>query len=294
MGKGALVGGCGISGHLPVSVIEEWVREDLPYVDLTTSALGIASVRAKASVITREEVIACGLAEAAAVYEYLGGIVEGIAEEGRQVRAGEVLLEVTGSAASLHAAWRVAQVLVAIGSAVATHTRELVASAREVSPNVIVAVARKAPPGLRHLYYRCVLCGGASLHRVGISDSVLVFPNHTRLVGGLKEALSALKERRWLIGERRVVVEVSSLQEALLAAESGVVDEVQVDHLSPDELRSLIEEVKAVNPSIKVAVGGGIGLENIKEYASTGVDVIVTSAPYWVRPADVTTRIEKA
>jgi len=195
-------------------------------------------------------------------------------------------------AGSLHAAWRVAQTLAAIGSSVATYTRLMVERARRVNPNIIVAVARKAPPGLRHLYYRCILCGGATLHRVGVSDTILVFPNHTRLTGGLEEVLERLRKARSMIGERRVVVEVESFGEALKAAESGVVDEVQLDHVSPGELRKLVNTLRRLNPNIKIAVGGGITLENIEEYASTGVDVIVTSAPYWTKPADYTTKIE--
>jgi molybdenum transport protein len=284
--------GCNIPTLIPNSIIEEWIREDIPYSDLTTAILGIASKEAIATLYSRERVVVCGLEEAAQVYKYVGASVETLISEGEWVEAGSPILRAVGPAGSLHAAWRVAQTLAAIGSSVATYARFMVERARKVNPNVIVAVVRKAPPGLRHLYYRCILCAGAALHRAGISDTILVFPNHTRVVGGLEKVLERLKKARSMIGERKVIIEVESVDEALKAAESGIVDEVQLDHISPDELRTTINAIRKLNPNVKVAVGGGITLENVEDYASTGVDVIVTSAPYWVKPADFTTKIE--
>ena len=287
-----LVTGCRIPTLLPGWLVEEWLREDIPYSDLTTAVLGVADKQARAQVVARERIVVCGVSEAEAVYEAAGARVEVVVEEGGWAEPGAVILRAWGSAGSLHAAWRTAQTLIAIGSAVATYTRLMVERARKANPDIIVAVARKAPPGLRHLYYRCVLCGGATLHRVGISDTILVFPNHTRLLGGVEVLVERLRQARGIIGERRVVVEVESLEEARRLAESGVVDEIQLDHMSPNELAKAVREIKTVNPSVKVAVGGGITLENVEEYAKTGVDVIVTSAPYWAKPADITTRIE--
>jgi len=283
---------CSPALYLPQSLVEEWIREDIPFADLTTTVLAISDMDARARVILRERAVVCGAYEAAAVYNATGARVRERHIEGVWAEPGETILTAYGTAASLHAAWRVAQTLVAIGSAVATYTRLMVERAKQVNPHIVVAVARKAPPGLRHLYYHCVLCGGASLHRVGISDSILVFPNHYKLIGGLREALRRLRHAKSLVGERLIVVEVETLEEAIEAAESGVVDEVQVDHVTPGELAEIVKAVRKVNPRVKIAVGGGINLDNIGEYAATGVDVIVTSAPYWVKPVDVTTRIE--
>ncbi len=284
---------CGAeSQFLPTSLLDEWIRQDIPYLDLTTMVLGLSGEPARARLLLRERAVVCGLAEAAAVYRRLGASAEPVAREGEWAPPGTVLLEARGSAGSLHAAWRTAQLLVALGSAAATYARLMAEKARRVNPGVVVAVARKAPPGLRHLYYRCVLCGGASLHRLGVSDTVLVFPNHTRVAGGPEAVLERLRKARPLIGERRVVVEAETLEEALLYARSGLVDEIQLDHLEPRALRDAVRKLKEANPGIKIAVGGGITLENVEDYAAAGVDVIVTSAPYWARPVDVTTRME--
>ncbi len=279
------------SSHLPRSLVDEWLGQDTGLLDLTTTMLGIQDVEAEATLVSRERIVACGVCEAAAVYEAAGATVTHAQREGAWLEPGAVLLRVRGPAGALHRAWRVAQTLAAIGSAVATETRRLVEEAKKANLRVIVAVARKAPPGLRGLYYRCVLAGGASLHRMGLGDTVLVFPQHYRLLpGGLEEALERLREARSLAGERRIVVETAARDEALLAAGSGVVDEIQLDHMEPRELARLAEEIRRLAPGVKIAVGGGITVDNVALYAPH-VDVVVTSAPYWARPADLTTRI---
>ncbi|MEB3797408.1 MAG: hypothetical protein G5Z42_01135 [Caldisphaeraceae archaeon] len=169
----------------------------------------------------------------------------------------------------------------------------MVEKARKVKPKNYYSCCAQGTPGLRHLYYHCVLCGGATPHRIGISDTILIFPNHTRLLKGIDRVIDRIKEARLLIGERQVVVEVDSLAEAIKAAKSGVVDEVQLDHVVPDELCSMVTKIRKVNDKVRIAVGGGINLGNVEEYAATGVDVIVTSAPFWAMLIDITTRIEE-
>ena len=93
---------------------------------------------------------------------------------------------------------------------------------------------------------------------MGLSETVLVFRNHlVFLEGGLREALERLRGARGVVGERLVAVEAESVEEALLAAESGVVDEVQLDHVEPEELARLVRGAEAPEPRIRVAVGGG-------------------------------------
>ncbi|MCE4624158.1 MAG: ModD protein [Caldisphaeraceae archaeon] len=285
--------GCNLSMHLPENLVDEWIREDIPFMDLTTSILGIANRPAKASIILRERAVMCGLQEASAIYRRLGAFVENKIVEGTWGEPGQEPMVLQGTSGQLHAGWRVAQTLVSIGSGVATYTQLMVEKARKVNPKVIIVAARKAPPGLRHLYYHCVLCGGATPHRIGISDTVLIFPNHTRLLKGIDGVIDRIKEARSLIGERQVVVEVENLDEAIKAAKSGVIDEVQLDHVMPDKLYSFVTKIREVNDKVRIAVGGGINLDNIEKYATTGVDVIVTSAPFWARPIDLTTRIEE-
>ena len=67
---------------------------------------------------------------------------------------------------------------------------------------------------------------------------------------------------------------------------------IQVDKLGPEDLAALVKAVRAVAPQAAVAAAGGINLDNVKAYAATGVDLLVTSAMYWGKPADIGVAME--
>ncbi|MGB9133756.1 MAG: nicotinate-nucleotide pyrophosphorylase, partial [Methanosarcina sp.] len=103
--------------------------------------------------------------------------------------------------------------------------------------------------------------------------------NHLEVVGELKK-LRAMK---------KIEIEPRSREEALKYATA--VDIMLLDHLSPIELQKIGPELKRLNPKLELAVGGIEG-NKIPEYAPF-VDIIVTSAPYYANPLDLTTKIEK-
>lgn len=278
---------------IPTRVIEEWLREDIPFGDLTTNALGIADKPGVAEVIVRESGVICGLEEASKIYGILGASCELFVKDGDKVGPGALALKAKGSAKALHAAWRAAQVVIEYASGVATKTWRLVSKAKSVNPKVVIATTRKAPPGARSLYFKAVLSGGGIIHRASLSETILIFHNHVSLVGGFEEALRKALEARRRWPEKKLAFEVGSIEEALKAAEIGI-DEVQLDHIGIDELKRLVPKLRELNPQIVIAVAGGIDEHNIEEYASTGVDVIVTSAPYHAKPLNITTKIYAA
>jgi len=267
---------------IPEELIDEWIREDVGPFDLTTFTLGIEDKPGEAEVILREEGVVCGLREAARVYQKVGAEEIELIEEGKEAK--DIVMRIRGPAGSLHKAWRVAQNIVALASGVATYTRMMIKKAKKVNPKIKIIVVRKAPP-CRWLYYKGVICGGGSLHRTSLSDTVVLFKNHV-VFTGLEEALKRLKESDY-VWDKKIVIEVENLEEALKVADYGF--DMQVDHLAPSELRLIYEKVKERNPSVRVLASGGIKLENVEEYAF--VDAILTSAPYWARPLDVTTKM---
>ncbi|WP_434731259.1 ModD protein [Thermogladius sp. KZ2Tp1] len=267
--------------------LESLLREDLPHFDLTTLYLGISEERGTARLVARSKGVLAGVEEAAAVYEKVGASAECLMRSGLEVVEGSVVLEARGGAGALHAAWRVAQALVSYMSGVATYTRLMVEAARRVNPRVVVATTRQTPPGFRRLWLKAVLAGGGVVHRQSLSDEILLFRNHLVFAGGrgLGEVVRSLKAR---VGYKRVGVEVGSLEEAFEAVEAGA-DYVQFDHVDPATLRSWVSRLRSEFSAVSIGVGGGVDLENVGDYAATGVDVIVTSAPYHAKPLDFTT-----
>ena len=237
------------------------------------------------------EAVAACCGEAARIYSIAGARPVRFAVDGQVLRRGSTLLEVQGDVRSLHSAWRVAQGLASICMGIATKSRRLVERARRINPNVEVVSTRKTYPGLRALMIKAATSGGIFPHRTGLSDSVLVFKNHVKLLGGPEKAMHVLSELKRSSPTRRIMIEAESPDEAYLYARGGV-DVVQLDHVSPEDLRSIVPELRRISRSLLVAAAGGIDEDNIADYASTGVDIIVTSAPYRARPADLTTVME--
>jgi len=272
-------------------VLKKLIYEDIHFIDLTTQVLEISDLDGVARVFFREPgVVACS-EEAARIYKILGADVRYIVKSGVEVEAGQKILEAFGKASSLHLAWRVAQTLLSYASGVATYTRRMIEKARKVNPRIIIGTTRQPPPGTRIFYLKAVLVGGGVVHRQSLSDTILIFDNHLNFIEKprVRNAVERALKRS---GGRCVGVEVRSLEEAVEAVDSGACY-IQFERVSPKDLEKIVREIRKISDKIIVGVGGGITLENIEEYAATGVDMIVTSAPYRAKPIDVTTIIEK-
>jgi molybdenum transport protein len=186
--------------------------------------------------------------------------------------------------------WKVAQTLIEIWSGVATDARGIVTAATAVAPNIAVACTRKNVPGTKRFAVAAVKAGGAVMHRLGLSETVLVFPEHRAFLG--KEPFVGLVERlRRVAPEKRLVVEVNTLEAAIVAASVGF-DVIQAEKFTPDQIALLVARMATIARSRPVvAAAGGIHAGNVAAYAKAGADVVVTSSPYLARPRDVQVRI---
>ncbi|WP_299439009.1 ModD protein [uncultured Rhodospira sp.] len=261
------------------------LREDAPYGDLTTRALDLGDRPARMSFAARGPMVVCGVEEAARLLHLVGATARPDCASGAALGAGAPILSAEGSAEALLLAWKVAQMLVEWPSGVATAARAMVEAARSARPDAIVACTRKAIPGTRALSAKAVLAGGAVLHRTGLSDTVLLFPEH-RAVGGGAEALGGqIRTLKHACPERAVVVEVKTVEEALAAARHGA-DVLQLEKFPPDDVADVAARLPA-GAAVCIAAAGGIHPGNAGDYARAGARVLVTSAPYYAKPADV-------
>ena len=261
-----------------------YLKEDAPYGDLTTRSLAFRT-GARMTFRARDEMTVCGVEEAARLLELIGCTVNPQSVSGDRLAAKEPILDAVGTADQVMLGWKVSQTLVEWASGVATATRKLVDAARAANPHVVVACTRKAVPGTRILSAKAILAGGATLHRTGISDSILLFPEHRNLaVGadGLDYQIAALKRA---CPERSVVVEVTTVQEALEAERLGA-DVLQLEKFQPGLIAELVLSLPR-GTKAKIAAAGGITGVNAADYARSGADVLVTSSPYYAKPADV-------
>jgi len=275
---------------LPDSDIERFLEEDVPYGDLTTTLLEIGTCQGSMVFATREETILCGCEEACRVFEKCGARVTRTLSTGTRVQAGVDFLSVEGTARALHAGWKVALNLLEYGSGIATRTASIVEKAKSVNPAIAVVTTRKNFPGTKRLAIKAAVAGGAMPHRLGLSESILVFKQHTAFLGGLEAFLDQIPLLRLSAPENKIMVEAETLAEAVAVARAGA-DVVQIDKLSPGELASAVREVRALNRDVRISAAGGINAGNVQEFASTGVDIIVLSSVYFGKPADIAARM---
>lgn len=271
---------------LPDRDIEQFIEEDLPYGDLTTHLLGIGGQPGEIRCTTRHDTTVCCTEEAARVLELCGCRVTEAVPSGTLLPSGSVFLRAAGTARALHAGWKVALNLLEYGSGIASRTAAILRAARTVRPGIAVVSTRKCCPGTRKMAIKAVCAGGALPHRLGLSETVLVFRQHTVFAGGLDAFLSSLAGLRRTAPEQKIIVEAESGEEALSIARAGA-DLVQVDKLAPEALAGLVARIRQINGHIAISAAGGITEGNAAAYAATGVDILVLSSVYWGKPADI-------
>lgn len=271
------------------SRLDYFVAEDVPYVDLTTQVLGIADAQGEMEYFTREACTVAGVDEVVRIAEKLGCECELLHDSGDELAAGEAILKVHGSAGQLHQVWKVGLNLFDHLSAVATKTRAMVNAVHAVAPECEVLTTRKSMPGVKDLLTEAVMAGGAFPHRLGLSETVLVFDHHMEFMGGFDAFVEQLPRIRRRCVEKKLFVEASPEQARVLVA-AGV-DGIQFDKVQPAELRTLVPELRAIDDRTTLIAAGGINPGNAAEYAATGVDGLVTTSLFTAKPLDMSVRM---
>ncbi len=275
--------------------LERLVADDVPCGDLTTEALGIGAARGVMRFAARDPMVLALAEDAAAIIELSGCRVELSAKTGDRLASGSPILTAHGEASALLKSWKVAQTLIEIWSGVATSARTIVDAARAVSPEIAVACTRKNIPGTKPFAVAAVKAGGAVMHRLGLSETVLVFPEHRAFLE--KVSLTEIVERlRHAAPEKRLVAEVTSFEAAIELAVAGF-DVLQAEKFAPAEIAALVARMRAMSSVWNrplVAAAGGINAGNVAAYAQAGADIVVTSWPYLAKPCDVQVQIVAA
>jgi nicotinate-nucleotide pyrophosphorylase (carboxylating) len=267
-------------------LIERALAEDLGDGDLTTRAVVPDGARGRAVIRQKQPGVVAGLGVARTVFERVDPKLAFAAHcpEGKWREAGAVA-EITGAAASILAAERVALNFLGRLSGVATLTARYVRAVEGTGARILDT--RKTTPGLRELEKAAVRAGGGTSHRSGLYDGILVKENHAVLAGGVGEAarraLEAASDLAHAAGRESILVEVecATLDELKEALAAGVA-RILVDNMSPDELRRAVE---LAGGRAELEASGGVTLETARAVAETGVDYISVGALTHSAPA---------
>jgi molybdenum transport protein len=270
---------------VPRERLERLLFDDTPHGDLTTDLLGVGAKPGVMSFSARGPMVLALSAEAAAILEMAGAAVEHFAGDGEVLAAGAQILRAEGPAGALLSGWKVAQTLIEIWSGVASAARDIVDAARAVSPDICVACTRKNTPGVKGFSVAAIRAGGATMHRLGLSETILLFPEHLTFCPA--ESLDAVAARlRKGAPEKKLVMEARDLDEALAAAQAHI-DVIQAEKFTPDAIARLAGILSARSGRPLIAAAGGVNKTNAADYARAGADILVTSAPYSAGPRDV-------
>ena len=276
--------------RLPDSLLEQLLLEDTPYGDATSFALGLSQHQGVMHCVARYDMVLSGSEEAQRMAELRGlQIMLPARPSGSVLSAGSPILSVQGAADALHAVWKPAQTLMEYLSGIASATAALVAAARQGHPHANVACTRKSFPGAKAAAIKAILAGGATPHRLGLSETLLLFAEHRTFLAGHSpaEVVSRLQQG-W--GERKVVVEVSSVAEAQTWIDAGA-EVIQLEKCTPAQLAEVVAVARQRNPRPLIPAAGGATPANAAAYAQAGADILVSSAPYSAAPKDVAVSI---
>ena len=280
--------------RIPDSRIDQFIAEDVPYIDLTSEVLGIGGERGEMEFFTREACVLAGVPVARRIAEKCGCEIVNARADGDELAAGDAFFMVRGAAADLHAAWKVCLNTFDHLSAVATKTRAMVNAAHAVNPHCEVLTTRKSMPGAKDLLTSAVMAGGAFPHRLGLSETVLVFENHMEFMGGFDAFVEQLPNIKSKCIEKKLFVEANAEQARTLGARKcgwGRRRWHSARQGSVEQLASLVAELHEIDPRLTLIAAGGINPENAAAYAATGVDGLATTAPFSAKPCDMSARM---
>ena len=276
-------------------LVRRAVEEDLGEGDRTSELTVATGARARGKLIAKQELVVAGLPVAELVPKVLDPKIgwENRTWEGEQIGAGTILADVEGPARILLAAERVTLNFLQHLSGIATLTRKFARLLEDTRSQL--RDTRKTLPGLRALEKYAVRVGGGRNHRMRLDDGVLIKANHLRLAGGLRAALEGVQ--KGLRESLPVEVEVGTLKELREAVEAGA-DRVLLDNMPPQHVLECVRWTEGLpdrSSRVELEVSGGITLENVRQYAETGVDYIAVGALTHSAPAaDIHFRCEPA
>lgn len=260
------------------SKVAEALAEDLgaPPRDPTTESIVPEGMAAEAILLAKSGGVMAGLLVATEVFRQLDARVEveRIAEEGALAIAGDSVARLRGPLRALLSGERVALNFLQRLSGIATMTRRYVDAV--AGTGAVILDTRKTTPGLRPLERYAVAVGGGVNHRYNLASAVLIKDNHVLAAGGVAAAVRCGREAGLTLE-----LEVDSLEQLDQALELGV-ELILLDNFSPAEVA---EAARRTGGRAVLEVSGGVLLNNVRDYALTGVDRISIGALTHSAPA---------
>ncbi|RPD49391.1 carboxylating nicotinate-nucleotide diphosphorylase [Hymenobacter sediminis] len=235
-----------------------------------------AEARNRAHLLIKDEGVLAGVELARLIFREVDADlhIEPRLEDGARVKHGDIAFTVEGRAQSILTAERLVLNCMQRMSGIATHTARLTSLLAGTKARLLDT--RKTTPNFRMCEKWAVLIGGGVNHRYGLFDMIILKDNHVDYAGGIREAIEASRAYLARTGRQLPVeIETRNLSEVQQALDTGGIDRIMLDNMSPTQLREAVALVAGRYP---LEASGGITEETIADVAATGVDYISVGA----------------
>jgi nicotinate-nucleotide pyrophosphorylase (carboxylating) len=263
-----------MSGPSP-DIIDLALAEDIGTGDVTVRFFTDPTATASGRIVTRQVACLAGVDVAAEVFRRIDPTldIKILRKNGDTLRAGDAVLSVSGTAGSLLTAERTALNFIQRLSGTATMARAYVDAIAGTGAKILDT--RKTTPGMRALEKAAVAAGGATNHRMGLHDMVMVKDNHLATSGGTQTLQQMIARTRADHPDLRIEIEADTVEQALAFAGLHGVDVILLDNMSLPDLRTV---VSARPKGVSLEASGGVTLHTVRAIAETGVDFISIGA----------------
>ncbi len=257
-------------------LIEKYVKqaleEDIGFEDITTDNLVSEEDRLECTLNTRVDGVFCGKEVFKTVFEVLDKDIDikFFFKDGDEIKKGDKIAEIKGSARAILSGERTALNYIQRMSGIATETRKYQNAIGEYKAKIVDT--RKTTPCFRVFEKYSVKVGCGTVHRFNLSDCAMLKDNHVKFAGTLTNAINILKKT--ISHAHKIEVECDTLSQVEEALACGV-DIIMLDNMTIDEMKTAVEKI---NGRAIVEASGNVNLTTLKEIASTGVDIISSSA----------------
>lgn len=252
--------------------VKSALMEDIGYGDITTENLAGENDFLKAELNTRSEGVLCGCNVFKTVYKILSDDVKikFYFKDGDIIKKGDKIADLEGPAKDLLMGERVSLNYIQRMSGIATETRKYQNAIAPYSAKIVDT--RKTTPNFRAFEKYSVKVGGGALHRFNLSDCAMIKDNHIRLAGSLTNAVNKLRES--ISHAHKIEVECDTIDQVKEAVDVKA-DIIMLDNMPVETMKKAVE---LINHQAIVEASGNVNLSTVNAIASTGVDIISSSA----------------
>lgn len=252
------------------------MAEDLGDGDHSTLASIAASAKGRAVLKVKDGGILAGMEVAEQVFRYSepGIIFSPKKQDGDQIAYGDIAFEVEAKVHTILKCERLVLNCMQRMSGIASLTNLYAKKLKGYHTRLLDT--RKTTPGFRLLEKEAVRIGGGLNHRFGLYDMIMLKDNHVDYCGGIEKAIEKAYEYVQTVKPGLLIeVETRSIDDVRKVMEVGKVNRIMLDNFTP---ALIVEALEIINGQYETEASGGITLENIQEYAATGVDYISSGA----------------